>query len=145
MSIDTPKDAELTADECWTLLRSSSVGRLAVWVDDHPDIFPLNYVVDHGSVVFRSGAGTKVAAALTQAPVAMEADDYDADSHEAWSVVLKGNAEGIHEIDELMDTLYLPIFPWQSGPKELFIRITPAQLTGRRFVVSDRAKWQRTP
>ncbi|RZK94040.1 MAG: hypothetical protein EOP30_09080 [Rhodococcus sp. (in: high G+C Gram-positive bacteria)] len=26
---------------------------------DHPDIFPLNYAVDHGTIVFRSGRGTK--------------------------------------------------------------------------------------
>jgi len=56
---------QLSESECWALLRTTSVGRLAVWVDDHPDIFPLNYAVDHGTVVFRSSAGTKVSAALS--------------------------------------------------------------------------------
>ncbi|MET1064447.1 MAG: pyridoxamine 5'-phosphate oxidase family protein, partial [Arthrobacter sp.] len=40
--------------ESWRLLRGVSVGRLAVWVDDHPDIFPINYKVDHGTLVFRT-------------------------------------------------------------------------------------------
>ena len=72
-------DKEWTVDElsesaCWALLRTTTVGRLAVWVDDHPDIFPLNYAVDHGTLVFRSRAGTKVSAALSDAQVALEAD-----------------------------------------------------------------------
>jgi uncharacterized protein len=54
---------ELSESACWALLRTTSVGRLAVWVEDHPDIFPVNYAVDHGTVAFRSGAGTKVSAA----------------------------------------------------------------------------------
>ena len=49
--------------ECWRLLRGVSVGRLAVWVDDHPDIFPINYKVDHGTLVFRTADGTKLQAA----------------------------------------------------------------------------------
>jgi nitroimidazol reductase NimA-like FMN-containing flavoprotein (pyridoxamine 5'-phosphate oxidase superfamily) len=32
----------LEAHTCWMLLRSSEVGRLAVSVADHPDIFPIN-------------------------------------------------------------------------------------------------------
>jgi nitroimidazol reductase NimA-like FMN-containing flavoprotein (pyridoxamine 5'-phosphate oxidase superfamily) len=82
--------AELSESTCWELLRSTSVGRLAVWVDDHPDIFPLNYAVDHGTVVFRSSAGTKLSAALSDSAVALEADGYDAENGEAWSVVIRG-------------------------------------------------------
>jgi nitroimidazol reductase NimA-like FMN-containing flavoprotein (pyridoxamine 5'-phosphate oxidase superfamily) len=52
---------ELPADECWELLRQSPVGRLAVVVAGDPDIFPINYVVDHGSIVIRTAAGTKLA------------------------------------------------------------------------------------
>src|SRR5687767_4710626 len=124
---------ELSESECWALLRTTSVGRLAVWVDDHPDIFPLNYAVDHGTIVFRSRAGTKVATALSESPVALEADGYDTQSAEVWSVVIRGNAEGIHEIQDLMDSVGLPLFPWQAGDKGQFIRIVPAVISGRRF------------
>src|SRR5690242_20813761 len=70
----TPQAEVLSSSECWKLLRSVSVGRLAVWVNDHPDIFPLNYKVDHGTLVFRTGAGTKLSASLAGPPVALEAD-----------------------------------------------------------------------
>ena len=133
--------AELSESTCWELLRSTSVGRLAVWVDDHPDIFPLNYAVDHGTVVFRSSAGTKLSAALSDSAVALEADGYDAENGEAWSVVIRGRAEEIRG-QELMDTIDLPLFPWQAGDKERFIRISPTTTSGRRFPVADPNVWQ---
>lgn len=119
------------------MLRTASVGRLAVWVDDHPDIFPINYAVDHGTVVFRSGAGTKVSAALSDSPVALEADGYDEETAEAWSVVVKGSAEEIGRSEELLDTIDLPLFPWQAGEKGRFIRIVPTTTSGRRLPIAD--------
>ncbi|MDR6556688.1 nitroimidazol reductase NimA-like FMN-containing flavoprotein (pyridoxamine 5'-phosphate oxidase superfamily) [Arthrobacter pascens] len=65
----SPSQVEnLDSGQCLDLLRQVSVGRLAVWVDDHPDIFPLNYTVDHGTLVFRTGEGTKLAGALGETP-----------------------------------------------------------------------------
>jgi hypothetical protein len=131
---------QLSESECWALLRTTSVGRLAVWVDDHPDIFPLNYAVDHGTVVFRSSAGTKVSAALSDSPVALEADGYDAETAEVWSVVIRGNAEEIRGQD-LIGTVDLPLFPWQAGDKGRFIRIVPTATSGRRFPIADPSVW----
>jgi hypothetical protein len=131
---------QLSESECWALLRTTSVGRLAVWVEDHPDIFPLNYAVDHGTVVFRSSAGTKVSAALSDSPVALEADGYDAETAEVWSVVIRGNAEEIRGQD-LIGTTDLPLFPWQAGDKGRFIRIVPTATSGRRFPIADPSVW----
>ncbi|MCW2133189.1 pyridoxamine 5'-phosphate oxidase family protein [Arthrobacter sp. VKM Ac-2550] len=135
---------ELPASVCWALLRTTSVGRLAVWVEDHPDIFPLNYTVDHGTLVFRSRDGTKVSNALSDAPVALEIDGYDASFSMAWSVVVKGRAEDIHQAQDLIDTMDLRLFPWQAGEKNRFLRIVPDLVTGRRFPVADPDTW-RTP
>ena len=132
---------ELSESACWALLRTTSVGRLAVWVEDHPDIFPINFAVDHGTVVFRSGAGTKVSAALSDSPVALEADGYDQETTEAWSVVVKGNAEEVSGGQELLDTIDLPLFPWQAGDKGRFIRIIPTTTSGRRFPIADPSVW----
>jgi hypothetical protein len=131
---------QLSESECWELLRTTSVGRLAVWVEDHPDIFPLNYAVDHGTVVFRSSAGTKVSAALSDSPVALEADGYDAETAEVWSVVIRGNAEEIRGQD-LISTIDFPLFPWQAGDKGRFIRIVPTATSGRRFPIADPSVW----
>jgi hypothetical protein len=132
---------ELSESACWALLRAASVGRLAVWVGDHPDIFPLNYAVDHGTVVFRSSAGTKVSATLSDAPVALETDGYDPETKEAWSVVIKGRAEEIKDGPDLLDTIDLPLFPWQAGDKGRFVRIIPTTTSGRRFPIADPSSW----
>ncbi len=79
--------------ECWELLRGAQVGRVAVAIMNHPDIFPINYVVDHGTIVFRTNEGTKLAASVLGPAVAFEVDGYDPAAGEAWSVVVKGLIE----------------------------------------------------
>ena len=56
----------LAADACWPLLRDAEVGRLAVVIGDHTDIFPINHIVDHGTLVFRSAEGTKLRPAAAE-------------------------------------------------------------------------------
>lgn len=142
---DTEPVEQLTVDTCWALMRTTSVGRLAVVVDGHPDVFPLNYAVDHGTVVFRTDRGTKVLGATSGTPVALETDGYDAETGRAWSVVVKGPARTVTGVDDVMDTVDLPLFPWQGGDKSQFIRITPGTITGRRFRVVDPSTWQTLP
>ena len=136
MTTEETSDVEVLSDrECWTLLRGSVVGRLAVTVDGSPDIFPVNPIVDHGTIVFRTSAGTKLAAAKGQA-VAFEVDGYDAATAQAWSVVVKGRAHEIVDVGETLRALQLPLFPWQPGRKPRFVRIEPTTVTGRRFAVT---------
>ena len=130
----------LTPDRCWSLLRSCEVGRLAVLIANWPDVFPVNFVVDGGTVVFRTAEGTKLAASVLGRGVAFEVDGYDAASGEAWSVVVKGSAREVERMHDLFETANLPLFPWHAGPKHRYVRITPAEITGRRFVVVDRAE-----
>lgn len=142
----TKKDAavkteELSGDECWKLLRGVSVGRLAVWFEGHPDIFPINYTVDHGTLVFRTGEGTKLAALRAEHPVAMEADGVDAETGIAWSVVAKGTVTAMTSIGDMLDSFSLMLFPWQSGQKDHFMRISPSVITGRRFKVAPPDEW----
>jgi nitroimidazol reductase NimA-like FMN-containing flavoprotein (pyridoxamine 5'-phosphate oxidase superfamily) len=125
----------LTTQECWELLRRCEVGRLAVAITNHPDIFPINYVTDHATVVFRTAEGTKLAAAVLGVGVAFEIDGVDAAAGEAWSVVLKGTAVEVERMQELFDALDLPLFPWHAAPKHRFVRIVPEEITGRRFHV----------
>lgn len=128
--------AILDGRECWELVRASEVGRLGVVIDGAPDIFPVNFVVDHGTVVFRTAPGAKMVAAI-DAPVAFEVDGEVAG--EAWSVVIKGRAEEIARNDELFDAAELPLYPWNIAPKHRFVRIVPESVSGRRFAIQDRA------
>jgi hypothetical protein len=136
-----PETEALESHQCWELLRRVSVGHLAVWMGDHPDIFPINYKVDHGTLLFRTGDGTKLHAVLGETPVALEADGVNAESGVAWSVVVKGQGTAVSRPDEILDTAGLSLFPWEAGRKDHFIRIVPTSITGRRFTVTPPVTW----
>lgn len=129
----------LDATECWELLDATTVGRLAIAIAGKPDIFPINYVVDGESIVFRSAPGTKLAAAALLHDVAFEIDGYEAGERTAWSVVIKGKAHLIERMEDVYAADDLPLFPWVATPKPDIVRITPSDVSGRRFHVIDEA------
>jgi uncharacterized protein len=131
MNAEQPAE-ELGPSQCWTLLRRTRVARLAVVVGEGPVIFPVNIVVDHGAVVFRTSEGTKLAASVGRR-VAMEADGYDRDLHRAWSVVVLGAAHEVTRLHDLVDAFTLPLRTWHPAPKPRFVRVVADQITGRRF------------
>jgi nitroimidazol reductase NimA-like FMN-containing flavoprotein (pyridoxamine 5'-phosphate oxidase superfamily) len=127
-----PQVQELANSECWQLLRDAPFGRLAVVLDRRPDVFPVNHVVDRGSLVFRTDPGAKLLGAVGHA-VAFEVDGLDEASGQAWSVVAKGRAHEVRQLHEVVETVALPLFPWQGGSKPHFVRIEVEEVTGRRF------------
>jgi nitroimidazol reductase NimA-like FMN-containing flavoprotein (pyridoxamine 5'-phosphate oxidase superfamily) len=134
----------LSVSESWSLMRSAPTGRLAVVVDGKPEIFPLNHVVDHGTLVFRTAEGTKLAGTIGH-DVAYEADGVDAGGAVAWSVVVKGHAREVARLHESIESLDLPLHPWHQGPKPRIIRIEPEEVHGRRFAVSVPHEAPRAP
>ena len=137
--MDLHRDLTEILDEptCWDLLEANTVGRLAVDVGGQPDIFPINYVVDHGSIVFRTGAGTKLAAAVLMRHVAFEIDGYDPADRSVWSVVIKGFATELERLTDILTAEDLPLYPWIATIKPSFVRIDARDVSGRRFHVAD--------
>ena len=154
----------MSASDCWDRLRQTTIGRLAVISDNAPDIFPVNYAVEHSSIMLRTGDGTKAEAIAANPQVAFEIDGIDpapedtesgggvesggtsgvgdASGAVAWSVVLRGEAKEITRPEELRDTVDLDVSPLQSGTKNHFIRIVAEVVTGRRFPVTEASTWQ---
>jgi uncharacterized protein len=134
--------AVLDADACWTLLQCADVGRLAVSIaGGDPDIFPVNYVVQYGTIVFRTVSGSKLSGAVSGRKVAFEVDGRELTTGEAWSVVVKGGAAHVKPAEEMIDPAGLPLFPWHGGPKDHYVRIVPDEVSGRRFPIVDRTVW----
>jgi nitroimidazol reductase NimA-like FMN-containing flavoprotein (pyridoxamine 5'-phosphate oxidase superfamily) len=129
--------AVLDIQTCWQLVAGEEVGRLAVSVDQRPDIFPVNYAVDEETIVFRTAEGTKLSAVFVDSAVAFEVDGYEAGTGTAWSVVIKGHAVEVPMQDRL-DDLAFPLFSWTAAPKPRFMRVVPDEITGRRFHVAQR-------
>lgn len=124
---------ELTDDQCWTCLGEQVVGRLAVCVAGKPDVFPVNYRVDDGTIVVRTAPGFKLAAATLASAVAFEVDDLQHAARSGWSVVVRGTAAEIEGMEELLDAEDLGVSPWAEGKKSRYLRITPDQVSGRRI------------
>lgn len=134
-------DGILTIDQCWELLNDAAVGRLALIVDNHPEIFPVNYVLERRSIVFRTDGGIKLWGAMIAKPAAFEIDGYDPHTEEAWSVVARGDTEVIHDVEEKAAADALNLEPWHPGTKDHYVRLSPRALTGRRFKVNKPDVW----
>lgn len=121
----------LDEDDAWALLRSAPVGRLAVSAGGELDIFPVNYIVDEGSLLFRTAPGTKLVELTARHSVAFEVDEYD--EHDAWSVVVKGTAARLDRQREVDRADTLPLVSWIPTLKYTYVRVTPISVSGRRF------------
>src|SRR6201997_2126580 len=89
----------LPLHECWDLLAGVTLGRLVTSVDGQPEIFPVNYVVQHRTVLFRTAEGTKLVSAAINNHVLFEADDHNV--AEGWSVIVKGRERSRRGDEEL--------------------------------------------
>jgi uncharacterized protein len=121
--------------ECWAMLRTATLGRLAFAVDEEVEIFPLNFAVDQGSVVFRTSSSSRIGLCLDGRGVAFEADGLI--DGQAWSVVVKGHAKEIRSIEDSLAAAQLPVHPLQAGSKPRLVRIVADALTGRRFATAE--------
>lgn len=123
----------LGSDECWQLLATVPVGRLAVVTDGQPEIFPVNFAVDGQAVVFRTQAGTKLAAVDGNPAVCFEADAIDTGTRSGWSVVIRGRAKAVRAPEHLRRLQALPLEYWAVGDKPDYVEITPTAVSGRRI------------
>lgn len=124
--------AELTAEQCWEHLRAEQLGRLAMCAGGEIDIFPINYVADGQSLVFRTAPGTKLVETAISSEVALEIDGFT--EQDAWSVVVKGPAQRLEHQAEIDAADALPLRPWAPTLKYTYVRITPTSVSGREFV-----------
>ena len=123
---------ELTRSECFELLAGGHLGRLAVVDDRGPVVFPVNYVLDRHTVVFRTEEGTPLHAASRGSRVCFEVDGTDESTHTGWSVVIRGEVTEVTDKAELARLRDLPLQVWAPGARNRYVRILPAVLTGRR-------------
>lgn len=125
----------LTDDECWERLGTQALGRLVTQVGDVLDIFPISYVVDDGTIVFRTAEGSKLVELTVNDRVLFEADEYG--DTDAWSVIVRGRARRLETSAEIEAADALPLRPAVPTLKRNYVRITPESVTGRAFTLGD--------
>lgn len=124
----------LDRDECLRLLATQQVGRLGFISGGHPDVLPVNYVLDGDAVVFATSPGTKLWA-TTRSPVAFEVDSIEPATRSGWSVVIHGVAQEITTLDSqtVLDRIQaLQLSPWPAGERPNVVRLPATSITGRR-------------
>jgi hypothetical protein len=123
----------LTESECLRLLTETEVGRIGVTVGALPAIFPVNYRFVGGQVLFYTGEGTKLSAAVSETVVAFESDSTDPVSHTGWSVEIVGIARVTTSESDRQAAEQAGLQSWASADRHHLVAISPARITGRRL------------
>jgi uncharacterized protein len=123
-------------DECFDLLRSQNLGRVALLRDGRPEIFPVNYALDGRTIVIRTASGVKLDYG-SFSHVAFEVERIDPDTRQGWVIELKGFAEEITDGSDAWSVHAREAGPdpWVQGPHEHFLAISHAEISGRRLSI----------
>lgn len=119
-------------DESWDLLKSAALGRLVTNVGGQLEIFPVNFVTQGRTLLFRTAEGTKLFGTVMNDKVLFEVDDHNVVG--GWSVIVRGTARVLTAADEVHEADRAELLPWIPTEKLRFVRITPNEVSGRRFV-----------
>ena len=137
MRVDRNGMRMLSRGEALARLATTEVGRVGVTMRAMPVILPVTFVLDRENVVFRTGRGTKLAAALNRHVVAFQADDIDPGTRRGWSVLVIGTALPVEDEEELAWVRSLPLEPWIDGELDHFVRIPAVHVSGRELVGTE--------
>ena len=129
----------LDEDECLRLISPGGVGRLAFSGRYGLTVFPVNYMVHDGSIVFRTAGYSptdedlRTGIPAAEFDVAFEVDSIDEAAREGWSVLIHGPAHHMDTLTEHDLAMKTGVEPWPGGERGHAIRITPTRITGRRI------------
>jgi nitroimidazol reductase NimA-like FMN-containing flavoprotein (pyridoxamine 5'-phosphate oxidase superfamily) len=129
---------ELDEAQCLRLIASGGIGRIGYSGRYGPTVLPVNYQLYKGTIVFRTAQDSatdedlRTGIANAEYKVAFEIDDFDTAARTGWSVLIQGSAHHVESDAERVSVAGAGVDPWPGGDRELFLRITPSRVTGRR-------------
>ena len=129
---------ELDEAESLKLISPGGIGRIAYQSRFGPAVLPVNYKWHDGAVVFRTAQHSALDEDLQTGiaggdyKVAFEVDEIDVPGRQGWSVLIQGPAHHVSEV-ERESAERAGVEPWPAGERELFMRIVPDRVTGRRI------------
>ena len=131
MAIENGPITVLDDREAWNRLSSVALGRLVTSFGGQLEIFPVNFVVQNDTVLFRTAEGTKLFTIVMNEKVLFEADDHTV--AEGWSVIVRGTARLLTGAEEIQEADRAGLMPWVPTEKLRYVRVTPTELTARHF------------
>ncbi|SFA78313.1 hypothetical protein SAMN05192575_101367 [Nocardioides alpinus] len=125
---------DLSREECARLLGAGIAGRVALGTPTGPHIVPVNYAVDHDSVLVRTTAYSLLGTYGRDAQLCFEVDQFDYELKRGWSVVVRGRASFVDDHEELAEISrsWQP-HPWAAGQRHLVVRIPWTEVSGRQL------------
>jgi nitroimidazol reductase NimA-like FMN-containing flavoprotein (pyridoxamine 5'-phosphate oxidase superfamily) len=123
----------LSPAECFDLLEPGGVGRVGFTSADGIMMLPVNFALTAKTIIFRTAPDTLLAL-YSGAQVSFEADRLDEALRAGWSVLVQGRAHQVadeREVVRLQDRTHLQ--PWAAGARDIYVRITPIRISGRRI------------
>jgi uncharacterized protein len=84
--------------------------------------------------LFRVAPYSRLAGLLDETLVAFEVDEIDDFLECGWSVLVVGRAHLVADLTGLPHMWAERPHPWASGGRDLYIRIDPTNITGRRVL-----------
>jgi len=130
---DHPVLQTLTPAECYDLLSPGGVGRVAFTTADGPVVLPVNYAMVGHTVIFRTAPDTLLAGYL-DGRAGFEVDRLDEALNQGWSVLVTGRAVRVTRDAEVRRLeQHARVRPWAGGARDVYVRITPHRITGRRI------------
>ena len=130
---------DLDEAECLRLISAGGVGRIAFTGRFGPTVLPVNYRLHEGTIVFRTDEDSptdedlRTGIANAEYKVAFEIDDFSMAAREGWSVLIQGALHHVDSEAERASVRESGVQPWASGPRELYLRVIPSRITGRRI------------
>ena len=130
---------ELDEAESLRLIAPGGVGRIAYASRFGPAVLPVNYKWHDGAIVFRTTRHSALDEDLQtgiaggEYMVAFEIDEIDFAGRRGWSVLIQGPAHHVETEAERQAAAAAGVEAWAGGERELFLRIVPHRVTGRRI------------
>jgi nitroimidazol reductase NimA-like FMN-containing flavoprotein (pyridoxamine 5'-phosphate oxidase superfamily) len=134
-----PELEALDEAECLRLIAPGGIGRIAYSGRYGPTVLPVNYTLYERTIVFRTAQDSptdedlRTGIANAEYRVAFEIDEIDLGAREGWSVLIQGPVHHVESDGERASVLKAGVETWPGGDRELFLRIVPSRITGRRI------------
>jgi nitroimidazol reductase NimA-like FMN-containing flavoprotein (pyridoxamine 5'-phosphate oxidase superfamily) len=128
----------LAPEEAWGLISPGGIGRIGFSGRFGPMILPVNYKVHDQAIVFRTaehspmGEDLRTGIEHAEYKVAFEIDRYDDATRTGWSVLIQGDVYHVDGGPEREELLRIGLESWVAGHRDLFLRIVPTRVSGRR-------------
>jgi uncharacterized protein len=120
----------LTTEECYRLLATAQLGRLALSHQALPIVLPVSSRLHDRRIVIQTTGGPILQAALAAPVVAFEADDIEPCTYAGWSVLVTGQMRVVTDPCARRTYANSLAFPAIPTRHRHFLTVTPRLVTG---------------